>query len=68
MVDAGLNATLLLDLETLQVEYANITACELVGRERSGLLGHPRGTCTSAGTSARCAVSSRRYRVRTLAR
>ncbi len=39
MVDASLNATLLLDLETLTVEYANITACELVGRQRSALLG-----------------------------
>ena len=38
MVDASLNATLLLDLETLQVEYANIAACELVGRNRKALL------------------------------
>ena len=42
MVDASLNSTLLLDLETLRIEYANITACELVGRPRSALLGqHP---------------------------
>ncbi|MFP4148307.1 MAG: ATP-binding protein [Nitriliruptoraceae bacterium] len=42
MVDASLNATLLLDLETLRIEYANLTACELVGRPRAQLLGrHP---------------------------
>ncbi|MCC5946958.1 MAG: GAF domain-containing sensor histidine kinase [Nitriliruptoraceae bacterium] len=41
MVDANHSVTLLLDLDTLQVEYANITACELVGRERSALLGRP---------------------------
>lgn len=38
MVDASLNATLLLDLQTLRIEYANITACELVGRKRTALL------------------------------
>lgn len=39
MVDVSLNATLLLDPATLQVEYANTTACELVGSERTGLIG-----------------------------
>ncbi len=38
MVDRSLNVMLLLDASTLSIAYANLTAAELVGRDRSDLL------------------------------
>lgn len=38
MVDRSLNMMLLLDASTLSIVYANLTAAELVGRDRSDLL------------------------------
>jgi PAS domain S-box-containing protein len=39
MVDSSLNVMLLLDASSLSVEYANLVAAELVGRDRTELLG-----------------------------